>query len=254
MYGQIHFWHPYYMYLIIKNVYNSHFVFTWYRLFPFPSKKSDRERREKWLRNLNRGDELHSYKFKEPSKFHRVCSLHFIDSKPSHIHPDPEINLGHEVNKCQSHRDREQRLLKRRKVQDERQERISHCSQECDYERPSQTEYGKMAAFFSVGTQFLIFILLGDIRKLKNDLKAARRKNLQLCSEMSPTTKIITPKQYTVYIKSKTHWHYFCSIQILPSIFFVLCWKCFIDHTNINFYEQNYEINITWTFNMDLLI
>ncbi|KAK2139538.1 hypothetical protein LSH36_1727g00000 [Paralvinella palmiformis] len=104
------------------------------RLFPFPSKKSDRERREKWLRNLNRGDELHSYKFKEPSKSHRVCSLHFIDSKPSHIHPYPEINLGHEVNKCQSHRDREQRLLKRRKVQDESQERISHCSQECDYE------------------------------------------------------------------------------------------------------------------------
>ncbi|KAK2160251.1 hypothetical protein LSH36_137g03021 [Paralvinella palmiformis] len=176
-----------------------------FELFPFPSKKSDRERREKWLRNLNRGDELHSYKFKEPSKSHRVCSLHFIDSKPSHIHPDPEINLGHEVNKCQRHRDREQRLLKRRKVQDERQERISHCSQECDYERPSQTEHGMITAvFFSVGTKFLIFILLSDIRKFKNDLKAGLRENLQLRSEMSPTTKIITAKQYTVYIKSKT--------------------------------------------------
>jgi len=102
--------------------------------------------------------------------------------------------------------------------------------------------------FFSVGTKFLMFILLGVIRKLKNDLKAARRENLQLHSEMSPTTKIITPKQYTVYIKSKTDWHYFRSSQILPAIFFVLCWKCFRDHTNINVYEQNYEINITWTF------
>jgi len=111
-----------------------------------------------------------------------------------------------------------------------------------------------MTAVFSVGTKFLIFILLGVIRKLKNDLKAARRENLHLRSEMSPTTKIITSKQYTVYTKSKTYWYYFCSSQSLPAIFFVLCWKCFIDHTDINFYEQNYEINITWTCNMDLLI
>ena len=39
-------------------------------------------------------------------------------------------------------------LLKRRNVQDERQERISHCSQECNYERPNQTEHEKMTAVF----------------------------------------------------------------------------------------------------------
>jgi hypothetical protein len=58
---------------------------------PIPKQKM-----EQWLRNL--------------------MTLHFINSKPSHIHLDPEINLGHGVNKCQRHRDREQCLLKRRKA------------------------------------------------------------------------------------------------------------------------------------------
>ncbi|XP_077538409.1 uncharacterized protein LOC144150981 isoform X2 [Haemaphysalis longicornis] len=55
-----------------------------YSLHKFPVSL---ERRREWVVALNRKDF-------EPSKFARVCSVHFVDGKPTKINPTPRLKLG----------------------------------------------------------------------------------------------------------------------------------------------------------------
>lgn len=52
--------------------------------FPFPTKKNEPKLRKQWLQLLRRDDYL-------PTKKHRVCSLHFVDGRPTKEHPLPEL-------------------------------------------------------------------------------------------------------------------------------------------------------------------
>ncbi|XP_058616450.1 GATA zinc finger domain containing 2Ab isoform X3 [Onychostoma macrolepis] len=54
-----------------------------YALHCMPSKE---ERKQAWLAAL---------KLKTPPKRVYVCSFHFVDKKPTEVHPDPELYLGH---------------------------------------------------------------------------------------------------------------------------------------------------------------
>lgn len=54
-----------------------------YALHCIPSKE---ERKQAWLAAL---------KLKNPPKRVYVCSFHFVDKKPTELHPDPELYLGH---------------------------------------------------------------------------------------------------------------------------------------------------------------
>jgi len=54
-----------------------------YALHCMPTKE---ERKQAWLVAL---------KLKNPPKKVYVCSFHFVDKKPTELHPDPELYLGH---------------------------------------------------------------------------------------------------------------------------------------------------------------
>lgn len=54
-----------------------------YALHCMPAKE---ERKQAWLAAL---------KLKNPPKRVYVCSFHFVDKKPTELHPDPELYLGH---------------------------------------------------------------------------------------------------------------------------------------------------------------
>ena len=52
--------------------------------FPFPSKLKAPTQHRKWIELLRRADF-------EPNRKSRVCSLHFVDGKPTERHPFPEL-------------------------------------------------------------------------------------------------------------------------------------------------------------------
>lgn len=55
------------------------------QFYAFPSKKKDPSERRKWLELLRRDVNF------DPSRKARVCSLHFMDGKPTSEHPFPEL-------------------------------------------------------------------------------------------------------------------------------------------------------------------
>uniref|UniRef100_A0A672P0V6 Transcriptional repressor p66-alpha-like n=1 Tax=Sinocyclocheilus grahami TaxID=75366 RepID=A0A672P0V6_SINGR len=63
-----------------------------YALHCIPSKE---ERKQAWLAAL---------KLKTPPKRVYVCSFHFVDKKPTELHPDPELYLGHNSSPHQGRR------------------------------------------------------------------------------------------------------------------------------------------------------
>ena len=65
-----------------------------YRHFTFPRTR-DRENRDKWLRILQRADPKKPHLYLEPRPHSRVCSVHFVDGRPTQDHPCPELELGH---------------------------------------------------------------------------------------------------------------------------------------------------------------
>ena len=88
-------------------------------------------------------------------------------------------------------------------------------------------------------TAVLMAILL--LYCIYNIISVVKAIFVQLTKTQTPDWKAQAPNVYfqpqndytkVIYIKrSNTDWYYFCSSQILPAIFFVLCWKCFIDNT-----------------------
>ncbi|KAK3088554.1 hypothetical protein FSP39_020520 [Pinctada imbricata] len=64
------------------------------RLFPFPTQKKDREKRERWKQLVGRAGQ--GKKLWSPSKDSRICSNHFIDGQPTVDNPYPTLNLGYD--------------------------------------------------------------------------------------------------------------------------------------------------------------
>ena len=64
-----------------------------FTLFPFPTEKRDESGRLRWQRLINRKDAMG--KNWKPSAHSRLCSMHFIDGKPTDEHPDPTLYLGY---------------------------------------------------------------------------------------------------------------------------------------------------------------
>lgn len=62
------------------------------RLFTFPTKRYDVEKREKWKQLVGRQD---GKKLWSPPKDSRVCSEHFLDGKPTPTNPLPMLKLGY---------------------------------------------------------------------------------------------------------------------------------------------------------------
>ncbi|KAK3107488.1 hypothetical protein FSP39_015657 [Pinctada imbricata] len=77
------------------------------RFFPFPTKKKNPRARKKWLDLLRRKDY-------EPSRKHRVCSLHFVDGEPTTENPYPTLfaynDFKSDKNSRQSTRCQQQRI------------------------------------------------------------------------------------------------------------------------------------------------
>ena len=63
-------------------------------MFNFPTEKANSERRQKWIRLVNRADPDKTYCLKQPGPKNRICSRHFVDGKPIPEHPDPELLMG----------------------------------------------------------------------------------------------------------------------------------------------------------------
>ncbi|KAK3097396.1 hypothetical protein FSP39_009272 [Pinctada imbricata] len=67
-----------------------------FQLYKFPSEDSLLER-QAWVKAVNRMDIQNPNKIWTPNNDSRVCSVHFIDGKPSEHNPYPTIDLGHNV-------------------------------------------------------------------------------------------------------------------------------------------------------------
>ena len=65
-----------------------------FTLYPFPSKRTASETRERWIGLIKRENPKNRNKRWEPTASSRVCSIHFVDQKPTTQHPDPTLNLG----------------------------------------------------------------------------------------------------------------------------------------------------------------
>ena len=66
-----------------------------FRLWWFPSKLRNSEKRQRWVWVMKRMNEDKS-KW-EPADSDRVCSEHFVDREPTAANPDPTLNLGYHV-------------------------------------------------------------------------------------------------------------------------------------------------------------
>ena len=65
-----------------------------YTLHRFPSKLLNAESRKEWIRLMNRTTKKNSAWM--PGESDLVCSLHFVDGKPSLENPNPTLNLGYQ--------------------------------------------------------------------------------------------------------------------------------------------------------------
>ena len=76
-----------------------------FRLFPFPTEKKDKSRRDSWRRLINRFEPAHSTKLQDFlcdfKKDARVCSEHFIDGMPTKENHLPTLKFGYDDKKVQ---------------------------------------------------------------------------------------------------------------------------------------------------------
>ena len=84
-----------------------------FELCPFPTKRRDKEKRQRWIQILERASSPSSLNYLEPSKEHRVCSDHFIDGQPTVLNPDTQLKLGHSLERPIKASGREARYAKR---------------------------------------------------------------------------------------------------------------------------------------------
>lgn len=75
-----------------------YYVSNFFRLFPFPTERKDPNKRNNWMKLVNRSDERRMHLW-QPSKDSRVCSLHFLDGEPTLLNPNPTQNMGYNANK-----------------------------------------------------------------------------------------------------------------------------------------------------------
>ena len=64
-----------------------------FTLFPFPTQLHDSERRQQWIKLVNRKDE--KGRNWQPKSDSRICSIHFPEGRPTIQNPNPTINLGY---------------------------------------------------------------------------------------------------------------------------------------------------------------
>jgi len=64
-----------------------------FKLFPFPTERRDPHARKIWTRAIYRQGE--DGKNWTPASYSRICSVHFVDGKPTPQNPYPTLNLGH---------------------------------------------------------------------------------------------------------------------------------------------------------------
>lgn len=64
-----------------------------FTLFTFPTQMRDNDRRQRWIKTINRKCE--QGRNWEPNNNSRVCSRHFPDGSPTEENPDPYIDLGY---------------------------------------------------------------------------------------------------------------------------------------------------------------
>ena len=151
-----------------------------FELYPFPTKKKDPEARQRWLQALSRADPKHPQNYLEPSKDQRVCSEHFVNGCKSTENPDPTLKLGHSRKRKITDGDRSERYQKRSTKLELStapefvaelypQDVTSGADNYSDTSYPYNT--------LKTCAQFIIFILLGLIRKYKQHIQLLEKEN-----------------------------------------------------------------------------
>ena len=51
--------------------------------------------RQRWQAKIKRADPKKAHKLLEPTEQMRVCSVHFVDDRPTSKNPDPDISMGY---------------------------------------------------------------------------------------------------------------------------------------------------------------
>lgn len=66
-------------------------------LFPFPTKHRDPDGHERWKKAVIQADPKQPYSLFETTNCMFVCSIHFVDGKPTTEHPDPTLGIGCDI-------------------------------------------------------------------------------------------------------------------------------------------------------------
>ena len=164
-----------------------------YRLFSFPGKIRKPKEREAFLRAFNRADPRKTHTWLDPSKDQVVCSKHFVDGAPTECHPHPELFLGSGVEgPSDSAQSRKRRATERTTVKEDeaKRERMADLNMEgpaCT-PPPSTPPPSTPPSTFSIGTQFIICLLLSLVRKLRAENSSLVKENLDLKSKLLRNT------------------------------------------------------------------
>lgn len=67
-----------------------------FELFTFPTEQKDPKTRQQWIKSVNRKDEVTGKNW-QPTADSRICSVHFVDNKPTVNHPVPTLHLGYSI-------------------------------------------------------------------------------------------------------------------------------------------------------------
>ena len=155
------------------------------RLFPFPGAKRNPEARAQWIRAFNRADPKKPDKFLEPSKDQVVCSDHFKDGKPTNENPVPVTSTKWKAEVSESAGSRKRWW--RRTQSSSPIEDLDDLPSEIEVHPEDEPAVKKV----STTTRVILFLLLGVIRKLKQENSKLQRecKSLKEQAENSKKKK-----------------------------------------------------------------
>ena len=154
------------------------YYFLQLRLHRFPGKLKKPDDRARWIKAINRADPKQLWKLLEPTPAHVVCSEHFVDGAPSVANPDPSI---FPISKKHKRAESDPTARKARAVA--RDGKKATIVRETHHEEPvpdadvEENKERKQHPAVTVETlKFLIVILLGIIRKVKQENLTLKQK------------------------------------------------------------------------------
>ena len=146
-----------------------------FRLYSFPSIKRNSDRRNEWIRLINRTTQKNTRW--TPGQSDMICSLHFVDGEPTYINPNPTINLGYEKPAKKPRR----KLSRQELPEPSSQAKTENVSVTCDHQYCSEREHCQAC----IDKNAVIFSMANEIAKLNNKKEKLKEHIDELCENLT---------------------------------------------------------------------